>query len=122
RLGDRRDVVDAGVALELQIGHVLAVADRSDHRHEFALGHVSLRSDALDTGYDGLHLLPTGPLFHHDHHLNLDLSKPLVGTLLAVRPWPCGRAGCKGVRRTEVSSVGGCAALRAEAGRGRTPS
>src|SRR4051794_5343019 len=120
RLRDRRDVVDAGEPVELEVGHVLAVADRADDGHELALGHVRACPDGLNTGYDGVDFLSTCPLFHHDHHLNLDLSKPLVGTLLAVRPWPCRRAADEGVRRRR--GLLGRRLRYVRSGRGRTPS
>jgi hypothetical protein len=37
RLRDRRDVVDARVAVELEVRDVLAVAYRADHRDQLAL-------------------------------------------------------------------------------------
>ena len=40
RLDDRHDVVDAGRAVEVEVGDVLAVADRADHGQHLALGDV----------------------------------------------------------------------------------
>jgi hypothetical protein len=81
RLEDRHQVVDPGRAVEPEVRHVLAVADRADHGDELARGDVRLRSHGLDALYDGVDVRLRRPLFHHDHHLSL---KPLK---LGYRYW-----------------------------------
>ena len=57
------DVVDARGALEFEVGHVLAVADRADHGHELALRDVGLRADGLDAPDHGVDLRLVAPSF-----------------------------------------------------------
>ena len=67
-------MVDARCALESEVGHVLAIADRADHRHELAGRDVGMGADGFDAPDHGVYLRLGRPLFHHDHHLSL---KPL---------------------------------------------
>src|SRR4029079_1433006 len=69
-LEDRHDLGDAGVALEPEPLHVLAVADRPDHGDLFAARQVRARSAALDPPYDGLDVFLGGRRLHHDHHFS----------------------------------------------------
>jgi hypothetical protein len=77
--------VHAGSAVELEPRHVLAIADRADHRDFLAAAEVGPGAHASDPGDDGLHLRFGGVGFHHDHHL--------VSSLM---PGKCTKAGGTG--------------------------
>ena len=72
-LQDRHEVVDAGGALQPKGRDAVAVADGADDGQELSGRHVSGAADRLDAVDDGLDLLLSRPLFHHDHH---GLRKP----------------------------------------------
>ena len=61
---------------------MLAVADRADHGHELARRDVGLRADRLHALDDRGDLRLGRPLFHHDHHLSLSLSKLVAGVAI----------------------------------------
>ena len=67
-------MVDAREAVELEVGDVVAVADRADDGVQLAARHMCLRADMLHLAYDRLDLVGRGGLFHDDHHLDLILS------------------------------------------------
>src|SRR3954470_18082690 len=66
---DRHHLLDAGVALEPEPLHVLAVADRADHGDLLAARRVRAGAHALDAGDDGLDVILGGRRLHHDHHV-----------------------------------------------------
>ena len=92
RLQDRDDLLDPGLALELERRDDLAVvADRADDRDELAARGVGAGARLLDALDHVAHLLLGGALLHHDHHG-------------LVRPWSAlagGRAGDERTRREE---------------------
>jgi hypothetical protein len=70
RLEDRDHAIDAGGALEVDPGDVLAVADRPDHGQLAPVDDMRSGADRLNSLDDGLHLLLGGRRFHHDHHFS----------------------------------------------------
>src|SRR5262249_16382631 len=69
------DLLDAGVGLEPEALHMLAVADGADHRDLLAARGVRTRAHALDAGDDGLDVLLAGHRLHDDHHSGVLLKR-----------------------------------------------
>src|SRR5262249_50321731 len=91
--------IDAFLALEVEVGDLLAIADRADYRQHLALGDMGERSYRLDALDDGVNLLLRRVLFHNDHHGCLSFSTSelpiLVLGLTALDPLRVGASRAK---------------------------